>query len=277
LSYRLGGIPPETSVVVRLSFRTGNGSWLGVDSARLVTAPANQDTEAPVLRLLDGVGPTDPGIQLVGQVEAGGAYAPGADPPPIPARSGFDVSVVDAQGGLLSKTPVSSGPRARDRLPYQLTNLLPCAQCTLQLRDSHNVLRDSVPLALPDQSPIVVPAPRLATDAAASGPFLAGSMSAAHAFSSADVVIRVADTSGHVLARSTDRGVSRNCGSPPAACGRDRNAAFRLGHMPLSGKVIVAAVDSRTKRVLASTRVALAGNGADTDVGDLKLPDRFRR
>jgi hypothetical protein len=272
-TYRLGGIPANTPVLVTLSLKTG-GTWNPVDSRFLVTAARDQDTNVPGLELLPGVGAHDPGVQVYGYIVPGGPFAPGADAAPIAARASYSVSVLDAGGHLLGHTTATSGAHAMSDLRYQIIGLKSCDQCTVELRGHGGVLEDRAPLSLPAESPSVTRAPNLDTGHAAGGPYLTGSLSARTAFSHSDVVVRVLDANGEVRVSSTDANVSQRCGIPPGPCARSRDASFRLGHMPLDGQVTVGVMDTHTRRVLASARVTLAGNGADTFMPALRLANR---
>jgi hypothetical protein len=44
--------------------------------------------------------------------------------------------------------------------------------------------------------------------------------------------------------------------------------------MPLGGVVLVGVLDAHNHRVLATARVTLAADGADTDLGNLRLANR---
>jgi hypothetical protein len=81
----------------------------------------------------------------------------------------------------------------------------------------------------------------------------------------------VIDSTGKVRVASTERDVWRKCGIPPGSCPSDSFGDYRLGHMPAGGQVTVAVINPHNNRLLASKRLTLAENAADTDVGDLSI------
>lgn len=274
VSYRLAGIPARKQVLVTLLASTsGTGTWLPVDSRLILTAPPDVNTVAPDLRLLPGVGANDPGLQLTGKIFAGGGFAPGAQPAAIPARTRFDLALVDGAGNVAGHAPAVVGARPVTSLGFQMINLAPCSLCTLELRAPAG-LQSRVPVSLFSESPSVAQAPPVPTNHGVEGTYLHGKLSSTQIHQLGDVVIRVLDSSGRVQVSSADQGVSKKCGIPPGACPDWRDAFFSIGHMPARGQVTVVVVDTHSHKVLASARVTLAGNGADTDVGVLQLKNR---
>lgn len=275
VSYRLAGIPARKQVLVTLLVNTGGRGWLPVDSRLVLTAPPDADTIAPNLRLLPGVGGHDPGLQLIGRIAAGGAFAPGAEPAAISARSRFDVALVDGAGNVAGHSPAVVGAHPVPSFSYQMINLAPCSPCTLVLRDSHAVVQSRVPMSLFPESPSVALSPPVPTHHGVEGPYLQGQLSSTQPHTVGDVVVRVLDSPGHVLVSTSDRDVWRKCGIPAGACPRWRgDTHFSLGHMPAGGQVTVVVGDTQSHKVLASAKVTLAGNGADTNMGSLQLKNR---